>query len=119
MKNILAFLQSKWRRFITKYNLDTFLDEVSIGEYLSFPKFKQEQVIWRRAYLETHAQGKICLQNNECPCKCVTSEVIISDPSCDKGCFPDMLGEKEWEEFKTRNRIKVDLNYKKIIKYVN
>lgn len=30
-----------------------------------------------------------------------------------------MLGEKEWEEFKTRNRIKVDLNYKKIIKYVN
>ena len=101
---------------MSKYFVDS-LGVVGLDNYWLLPKHKQEQIVYRYSILVNHPVGSLCLKNNMCPCECTTSEVLLSDPACDKKCFPDMLGELEWNTFKEQNRMAVDLHRNKIIKY--
>lgn len=116
---MLAFIQAKWRRFLLNKTFVSIIGESNIEEYLGFPKHKKEQVVYRLSILQDHPIGSQCLKNNECPCQCTTSEVVISDPTCDQGCFPEMLEKGDWEDFKRINGITVDLVNQKVIKYAN
>lgn len=115
--HVKAFLQAKWRKIISNKALESFLGS-DFKEYIGLPKYKQEQIIWRLWKLHFHSQGRECLKTNECPCSCKTSEVVLSDPPCDKECFPEMMSKDDWEFFKTKNRFQVDIKNQKIITYV-
>lgn len=118
LSHVKAFLQAKWRKFWLRNTFIDTLTENYINEYIGFPKYKQEQVIWRLHLLESHPQGKQCLQSGQCPCQCTTSEVVLSDPSCDKGCFPEMLKKEDWNLFKKTNKFEIDLTRQKVLLYV-
>lgn len=116
-KHIKAFIQAKYRKALMNDNFVLFMKSIGLTRYEGLPRYKQEQIVWRYNMLLTHSQGKQCLQNNECPCKCTTSEVIISDPSCDQKCFPDMMNSLEWATFKINNKIYIDIHRNKVLKY--
>jgi hypothetical protein len=118
LKNIYSFLQAKWRRLISSPFLEKYLGP-DLKEYLGFPKHKREQVIFRLCSLENHPQGMICLEKNQCPCNCTTSEVVIADAPCHKNCFDKMMSKEDWDNYKRVNGIYIDLFRKKVIKYVN
>lgn len=104
-KNIKRFLQAKWRKLFQggACLLD---DTTPLDEDIStIENYKKEQIKWRYHMLQTHPQGKQCLAKGECPCECTTLEVLLADDTCDQGCYPKMMNEKQWKEFKKTNKL--------------
>jgi hypothetical protein len=66
---------------------------------------KQEQIKWRYRMLHTHPQGRKCLTKGECPCECNTLEGLLADDTCDQKCYPPMMKESDWRQFKKDNDI--------------
>lgn len=116
LKNAKSFLQAKWRKLLNKMDPYVIIDS---KEYFGFPLHKQEQVVWRSNVLITHPQAKQCLKNNQCPCECTTSDVIMADEACMNECFPDMMEAAQWEEFKQKEGITIDVEHFNIIKNDN
>lgn len=115
--HVKSFIQAKLRRAVLSSDFINILERNNIDTYIFLPKHKREQIIWRISMLQTHPQGKQCLINNECPCKCTTSEVILADSACDKLCFPEMLNVNDWEKYKLQNKFHVLLDQQKVVKY--
>lgn len=116
--HIKSFIQAKYRKFFMSKEFTNLVSTIGLSNYISFPKHKQEQIIWRYNYLLNHKQGKLCLEKDECPCNCKTSEVILSDSACDKHCFPDMMNSMDWAQFKVKQGIYIDLHRNKTLKYI-
>ncbi len=116
--HVKAYIQSKYRQVLMSDGFKNTISSIGLENYFTLAKYKQEQIVWRYNYLLEHPQGKLCLANNECPCKCTTSEVIISDPACDQKCFPDMMSSIDWAQFKVKNGIFIDLHRNKVFKYI-
>lgn len=112
--HIKSYLQAKIRRGLLSSAASKLLT-AEAQEYFGLPLYKQEIIIWRTYNLQFNNQGRECLKKNECPCGCVTSEVLLADASCDKGCFPEMLSLSEWKQFKKKHKFEVDLERKRII----
>ena len=108
--HIFSFLQAKLRRFLLKSSKSE-----QINDLLGLPIYKREQIVWRKYILQYDNQGRECLNKNECPCGCVTSEVLLADSSCDKHCFPEMMNYYEWDMYKKKNKFKVNLETEKVI----
>lgn len=117
LKHVFSYIQAKYRKFLLSNGFKSLLDKTGLNYFLGLDRHKQEQIVWRYNYLKTHKQGAICLQNNECPCKCTTSDVILSDSSCDQNCYPEMMSSLDWATFKVKNGIFIDLHRNKVIKY--
>ena len=118
LSHVKAFLQAKFRKVVLSKEFQAILKKHNIDDYLLLPTHKKEQIIWRVSILENHQQGALCLRNDECPCFCKTSEVLLADPACDQKCFPDMMDENQWSIFKYKNSIQIDSIRQKVIKYV-
>lgn len=115
-KNMYSYIQSILRRMKMSFNLDKVFTKGALSEYLGFPQYKQEQVIYR-LYIGSTNEFK-CFENKECPCKCVFEDVVLSDNTCDKACYPTMMNELDWMCFKKDMGIYIDLINKKVVKYV-
>lgn len=69
---------------------------------------KKEQVIWRTE------QAKECTANGSCVyCGCGTPAKYYSDEACEdpvRKCYPAMMTEYTWEEFKQHNDITIKID---------
>lgn len=100
-KNILRYLQG-WKRYIVYYltKRSIFLKRVSDSIDL-LPKHKKEQFEWRLLVM-----NKKCLQGGNCViCGCQTPQLQMIDDACSGKCYPKMMDEKEWNEYKIKNHI--------------
>lgn len=95
LSNVKGFLQGNWRKFkedILKLNN---------------PKHIQEQIMYRMIV------AKPCLDNGACTyCGCDTPELFYEDRGCkdpEKKCYPKMMNEVEWKNFKIENNINIEL----------
>lgn len=118
LSHVKAYIQAKFRKVVLSKEFQAILKKHNIDDYLLLPTYKKEQIVWRISILENHEQGALCLRNDECPCFCKTSEVILADAPCDQHCFPEMMNNNEWSLYKYRNGIQIDLLRQKVIKYV-
>lgn len=119
LAHVKSFIQAKFRRLFLTTEFKKAIDKLGVNDYLFFPLHKQEQVVFRFVNLRYHSQGKLCLASNMCPCECTTSEVILSDDSCDQGCFGPMMDKHSWEVFKTKKGIYIDLYRQRVVRYDN
>lgn len=87
-KNIKGFLQGHIRALKEKYDL--------------LPQHTLEQAAWRLTLA-----NKACINADQCQaCGCFPmSDKVLEDRPCEENCYPEMMGEKEWEAFKNKNNI--------------
>lgn len=66
------------------------------------PLHIEEQVAWRLSLCYND-----CVPNGKCKeCNCPTEKKILVKESCNYGeRFPDMMNEKDWEQYKKDNNI--------------
>lgn len=92
LKNISKFLQGYARKLSDSFGL--------------LPDYKKEQVLWRME------AAKPCTENGSCLyCGCDTPARYYSDEACEdpvKQCYPDMMSEAEWIEYKTKHNISIN-----------
>ena len=84
LSNIKGFLQGNFRKFID----DNFL--------ITLPDYLHEQIMWRLTMMD-----EACLKNKQCPCSCKVPNKQYEDRACENHCYPPMMGEKDWTEFKS------------------
>lgn len=93
LSTIKSFFQGYARKFTEGFGL--------LAEY------KKEQVVWRTE------KSKECMENGVCLfCGCDMPAKLYCDDECldpDRKCYPEMMDEKTWEEFKKTNNIVVKL----------
>ena len=89
--NIKDFLAGNYRYYYDK----------NIG----YPKYMQEQFIYRLEQCKTS-----CVPFEKCEvCECPPKKKVYVTKSCNKGKkFPDLMEEGEWEQFKRNNNIVID-----------
>jgi len=86
LKNIKAYIQGKSRLFIKKYGAD----------FIKLEEHIQEQIIWR----EERALPE-CIEKGQCiSCGCDMPDMLYSDKSCERKCYPEMMDKETWEKFK-------------------
>lgn len=95
-----------------------FKDNDSIKEFFDAPLYIKEQFIWRLSEMDKSEQGRKCLKDGVCLCGCDVPDLQLSDDACEGGCYPAMMNEIDWNNYKVNNSFWVDLNNKKVIKYV-
>ena len=54
-----------------------------------------EQFEWRLTKM-----NKQCWETGQCVCECKVPNLQMADKSCDENCYPKMMNENEWMEFK-------------------
>lgn len=92
--NIGRFLKGYARKFSAAFGL---------LEY-----WKQEQVIWRTRLAKQCTDNKACLY-----CGCDTPAKYYGDEACEdpvKQCYPAMMNEKEWNTFKRKTNLKIEID---------
>jgi hypothetical protein len=63
-----------------------------------------EQAQWRKD--EIKKNNPKCLNLGKCEyCECSIDDSVLSSPGCDHGCYPVMMDDKEWQEYKIKNKI--------------
>lgn len=94
IKNIGRFIQGYTRMFTEAFGL--------------LETHKKEQVVWR-----SH-EAKECTANGSCLfCGCSTPAKYYSDEACEdpnRKCYPAMMSEASWEQYKKSNNITVDIS---------
>lgn len=102
LRNIKKFLQG-WTRYIY-YLLSKNKFAKKVGDSLNLlPSYKQEQFNYR-----LQVMNKECLTSGHCViCGCGTPELQMADEACEGKCYPEMMEEKEWVDFKINNNIKI------------
>jgi len=94
---------------ITLKNVKNFLS-AQVREAGFLPEWEKEQVLWRAE------AAKPCTLNGSClECGCETPDLYYGTEGCkrENPCFPKMMNQEEWEEFKNTNKINIDI-WKKI-----
>lgn len=90
---------------ITFSNIWSFIQGVSREYYdrlIGLPGHMQEQVTWRLSQCDD------CIEAGKCPmCGCPPLKKAFATKSCNKHRFPDLMGEKEWEQYKSNNGIAI------------
>lgn len=87
LTTVRNYIQGNIRSFIQRLNLQ-------------LPEHVLEQVEYRTAQVQKKSPK--CLLNNSCVhCGCKMVEKILSDASCDKGCFSEMMSKEDWIKFKS------------------
>jgi len=86
-KNVISFIKGNGAYYYDKL--------------FGVPKHIKEQVLWRLS----HCQD--CLNNKECLyCGCNPVKKAFLKESCNEGKrFPELMNEKEWEQYKIDNYI--------------
>lgn len=94
LRNILAVLQAWFRK--KRRNLGG----------LDLPDHLYEQIIYRRT--QVMAKSPKCWVYGACThCGCETLGKTMEDRKCEKGCYPDMMDEEHWKQYKHHNQIKL------------
>lgn len=95
LHNIKRYIQGTVRYFLFKY----FSKD---GKDLKFLKEHQvEQFKWRLKVMNPE-----CLANGACViCGCDTPQLQMCGDACEGNCYPAMMNEKEWADYKTKNQI--------------
>lgn len=90
-KDILSYIEGNTNYLLDKFDL--------------YPKYKQEQVIWRAMICKED-----CFKQGKCEyCGCPPHKKVFVDRSCNNtDRFPDMMGEEEWYKYKEDNNIQLD-----------
>ncbi len=88
LKNIKQYIEG---------NTQMMLDQMGVK-----PNWYKEKIAYRMLLC------KNCLEIGYCPhCGCKLPGRLYTDESCNNGnIFPDIMSEKDWEEFKKQNNIK-------------
>lgn len=94
---------------ITIKNIGQFIEgnyNLLYDQLLGQPDYYKEQILYR------HSKCKDCFENGGCVyCGCSLPGKHYVKKSCNKGeRFPDLMDEKEWEAYKEKNEIKIDLH---------
>jgi len=85
-KNVWAYIQGTGRKKLSEINPDIFKS----------PKHIQEQIVWREVIM-----NKGCYDLGQCVhCKCKVPDKLYSDRDCEGGCYPEIMNEFKWNEFK-------------------
>lgn len=78
----------------------------STSSFLENPKHIDEQSIWRLSQIKEKSPE--CIQELRCiNCGCVTIEKSFETKACEEGCYPELMDEKTWENFKKENNIQI------------
>lgn len=94
-ETIKYFIQGHIRDFAKNFGL--------VDEYIL------EQASWREQQVKEKSPE--CFDTGKCKyCECSLKETVISDTSCEHGCFPKMLSKREWEKAKQINHINFNTN---------
>lgn len=108
LSNINAFFEGNYRHF-----------KDALGfEFFSNPDHIKEQVAWRAilcyesCYLEGYyvkAKGRK-IPKSCSHCGCSLPGKWYSERSCGSEKYPDMMNEKDWEDYKKEKNIKIDFS---------
>lgn len=77
-----------------------------IRSVLPTPKHIKEQITWRREQVKN--KSPLCWIEGHCiQCGCEIKGKTKADMGCENPpyCYPEMMGKKEWQEFKKTNNI--------------
>ena len=90
---------------VTPKNIASFLEgnaKFYYNKFIGSKPYIKEQVKYRLSFC-----GNDCIPEGKCKyCGCPPMKKAFVNKSCNKGeRFPDLMGEKEWEEFKIKNKI--------------
>lgn len=84
--NIIAYLQGNYRYYIYYEPNLKFL----------MRKYIRDQIDYRITVMD-----KDCFNSGSCKlCGCTTTKLQMADKACDKPCYPKMMDEKQWSNFK-------------------
>lgn len=88
VKNILSFIEGNFKYY---YN-----------GLVGLPPYTQEQIIWRLMKCKD-----TCIPKGECKyCGCDPEKKVFVVESCnEEKIFPNLMGEKEWNQYKKDNKI--------------
>ena len=96
LSNIKAFIQANKRILLEEHG----------PEFLHSPDYIQEQIAWRPQIANPQ-----CIEEGQCvECLCSVPSKFYSDKACDGGCYPEMMDEDVWKEFKeiqTKNNLDI------------
>lgn len=102
LTNIKKFFQGWFRYiiyFLTKRTI--ILKRLEENEIMFLPKHKKEQFEWRLMV----ANPK-CIEGGSCIiCGCYTPQLQMTDAACEGKCYPEMMNEEDWKNFKKQNQI--------------
>lgn len=100
LRNILAVLQAKWRKFRKNKAKAFTLQGITIPQHI------WEQTIWRRHVLIY--RNSPCWYKGHCvKCGCDTLEKTLEERACHGACYPDMMTPEVWEVYKDLHNIKL------------
>lgn len=95
--NIKKYLQGNYRQV---------MDDIGIMKPDSHIK---EQALYRMKLIGEKSPE--CLKEGACKiCGCDIPGLVLSDPSCEGGCYPTMMDKDTWTDFKINNKITIDAN---------
>jgi hypothetical protein len=92
-KKILQFIEGNLKMLGDEFNL--------------LPDYQKEQVLYRLDICKND-----CVKSGVCKyCTCSVPGKLYVSESCNHGArFPNMMDEREWEEYKEENNIKIEKN---------
>jgi hypothetical protein len=89
-------------KFKSPYSETDLVDEFEELNYL--PKHVREQIRYR-----LNMMNETCILKGECPCQCLVPYKQFENRSCEKNCYPELMEEKQWADYKTKNNITNEL----------
>ncbi len=92
---------------ITKSNIKGFMQGWSRKLLEEFPGFVPDY-IYEQIHFRLGIMDEQCIINKECPCECSVPAKQYEDRPCENNCYPPMMKENEWEEFKLKAGITID-----------
>ena len=78
----------------------------STSKFLDNPRHIDEQSIWILS--QKKEKSPECLQELRCKnCGCEIHEKSFESQGCEEGCYPKMMNEETWNQFKKENNIQI------------
>lgn len=66
---------------------------------------REEQYKWRLSLIQE--KSPLCIEQGSCRiCGCDVEGLALSDPPCEGNCFPEIMNEVQWSQYKKINKIK-------------
>lgn len=78
----------------------------STSKFLNNPQYIDEQSIWRLSQIKEKSPE--CIQHTYCiNCGCDIKEKSFESQGCEEGCYPELMKEKEWNDYKQKHNIQI------------
>lgn len=91
-KNIKKYIQGNFNKLLRKV--------------FKIKSHREEQYVWRMEQIKEKSFK--CFEDGVCRiCGCDTEGLALSDPPCEGNCFPEIMNEIEWKQYKKINNIKI------------